>query len=123
MVSTNENPEPETRCQPSIPLTTSEGRQPRQRAQLRRPLRRSRSIPRENQENIRRRVRDFGEASNSSEQGSRNPNHTYRHSFDALSIEHSCDSNSQDEACDSTANVAASSRPNARTTESRQIQV
>ena len=123
MSSTNENPEPESRRQPSIPLTTSEGRVPRQRAQLRKPLRRSRSIPRENQENARRRARDFGETSDSSGQGGRNPNHTYRHSFDALSTENSRDFNSQDEACDSTANIAANCRSNTRPAESRQLQV
>lgn len=119
MVSTNKNPEPETRRQPSIPERTSEVRQPRQKAQLHKAqlhktLRRSRSIPRENLENIRRRARDFGETSDCNGQRSHVPNYINRHSFDALSVDRSRDFNSRDEPCDTlpmtTTTVAAESR-------------
>lgn len=123
MVSTNKNPEPETRRQPSIPQTKSEMRQPRQKAQLHRPLRRSRSIPRENLENVRRRVRDFGETSDPNGHGGRVPNQINRHSFDVFSVDYSRDFNPRDESCDATSNVAANCRPNTRPTESRELQV
>ena len=114
MISTNKNPEPATRRQPSIPQKTSEVRQPRQKALLHKPLRRSRSIPRENLENIRRRARDFGEASDCNGQRSHASNQVNRHSFDALSVEHSRDFSSRQEPYDAltitTANVAAESR-------------
>ena len=125
MVSTTKDPQPEreTRRQPSIPQTASIARQPRQKAQLHRPVRRSRSIPRENPENIRRRVRDFGETSGSAGQGSvRVSKQTNRHSFDALSVERCQDFDPGEE---STTNVAANRRPcSARsTTDTRDAQV
>jgi hypothetical protein len=98
-------------------------RQPRQKAQLHRPLRRSRSIPRENLENVRRRVRDFGETSDPNGHGGRVPNQINRHSFDVFSVDYSRDFNPRDESCDATSNVAANCRPNTRPTESRELQV
>lgn len=118
MVSTNENPEPESRRQPSIPQMTLEVRQPRQKAQLHKPLRRSRSIPRESLENIRRRARDFGEASDSNRQRSHVSNQVNRHSFDALSVEHSRDFSSREESYDALTMTAANVA-----VESRQLQV
>ena len=123
MVSTNENPEPQSRRQPSIPETKCEVRQPRQKAQLHRPLRRSRSIPRESMENIRRRARDFGETSDSNGVGGHISNQTNRHSYDGLSR----NLNPADESCDAllltTAKIAANSRLNTRSTERRHLQV
>lgn len=125
MVWTHENGEPESRRQPSIPEKTSEIRQPRQKAQLHRPVRRSRSIPRDNQENVRRRARDFGESSATS--GKADRNQINRHSFDALSVEHSQDFTPRGESCDASqvasVNLADYRRPNTRTTESREMQV
>lgn len=129
LFSSNKSPERErkTRRQPSIPQTASEIRQPRQKVQLHRPLRRSRSIPRETMENIRRRVRDFGETSFSAG-SARVSSQTNRHSFDALLVEDNIkDVHPQDERCDAlptaTANAASSRRLLTRASESKEMQV
>ena len=90
--SESSEPISQTRRQPTIPLRSLGVRQQRKKEQGHRPVTRSRSIPRENPENLRRRIRDFGQSSVATSRGNgAATDQTNRYSIEVTSTERSRD--------------------------------